>query len=43
LPIEQSPELIALQERVKALFDPKQLLNLGKIFPAHLERFHRAC
>lgn len=43
LPIEQGPELIALQERVKALFDPKQLLNPGKIFPAHLQRFHRAC
>jgi glycolate oxidase len=43
LPLEQSPELIGLQERVKALFDPKQLLNPGKIFPAHVERFHRAC
>ena len=43
LPLEQSPQLIALQEKIKALFDPKQLLNPGKIFPAHLRRFHRAC
>jgi glycolate oxidase len=43
LPLEQSPQLIALQENIKALFDPKQLLNPGKIFPAQLQRFHRAC
>ena len=30
---EQSPELIALQQRVKAAFDPDGLLNPGKIFP----------
>ena len=36
LPLEQSPELIALQERVKALFDPQGILNPGKIFPAHV-------
>jgi glycolate oxidase len=43
LPLEQSPELIALQERIKALFDPQNILNPGKIFPAHLARFHGAC
>jgi glycolate oxidase len=43
LPLEQSPALIAVQERVKAVFDPKGLLNPGKIFPAHLQRFHGAC
>jgi glycolate oxidase len=43
LPLEQSPELIALQERVKATFDPKNILNPGKIFPGHVQRFHGAC
>lgn len=43
LPLEQAPELIALQERVKALFDPQGVLNPGKVFPAHVRRFHRAC
>jgi glycolate oxidase len=43
LPLEQSPQLIALQERVKDLFDPKHVLNPGKIFPSHLQRFHGAC
>ena len=43
LPLEQSAGLIALQERVKALFDPKGVLNPGKIFPAHVRRFHGAC
>jgi glycolate oxidase len=33
LPIELSPEEIALMKRVKAAFDPKGLLNPGKIFP----------
>jgi glycolate oxidase len=33
LPLEQGPELIAIQKRIKALFDPKGLLNPGKIFP----------
>ena len=30
---EQGPELIALQRRLKAAFDPLGLLNPGKIFP----------
>jgi glycolate oxidase len=33
LGFEQSPELIALQLQLKALFDPNELLNPGKIFP----------
>ncbi len=32
LPLEQSPELISLQKRIKLAFDPHQLLNPGKIF-----------
>ncbi len=40
LPIEQSAELIDLQRDIKRAFDPKELLNPGKIFPA---RGHRAC
>ena len=40
LPLEQSSELIALQERVKTLFDPQGILNPGKIFPAHAKRYH---
>ncbi|HKP56323.1 MAG TPA: FAD-linked oxidase C-terminal domain-containing protein [Polyangiales bacterium] len=43
LPLEQSAELIALQERVKATFDPKGILNPGKIFPGAVSRFHGAC
>ncbi len=35
LPREQSPELIALQRDLKAVFDPKGVLNPGKIFPRH--------
>ncbi len=34
LPIELSPEEIALMKRVKAAFDPYGLLNPGKIFPS---------
>jgi glycolate oxidase len=29
---EQSPEVIAWQKRLKAFFDPQDLLNPGKIF-----------
>lgn len=43
LSMEQSPELIALQERIKDVFDPKHILNPGKIFPADAKRFHGAC
>ena len=40
LPLEQSAELIALQQELKRVFDPQGLLNPGKIFPAGV---HRAC
>ncbi len=40
LPLEQPAELIELQRAVKRVFDPKELLNPGKIFPAP---GHKAC
>jgi glycolate oxidase len=40
LPLEQSEDLIAIQRDVKRAFDPKGLLNPGKIFPTTT---HRAC
>jgi glycolate oxidase len=40
LAIEQSNTLIALQSELKRVFDPKRLLNPGKIFPA---TGHSAC
>jgi glycolate oxidase len=40
LPLEQSADLIELQKGLKRVFDPKDLLNPGKIFPVH---GHRAC
>jgi glycolate oxidase len=40
LPLEQSDALIALQRDVKRAFDPKGLLNPGKIFPSG---GHRSC
>lgn len=40
LGLEQSAELIALQRDIKRAFDPKELLNPGKIFPSE---GHRAC
>ncbi len=43
LPMEQSPELIALQRKIKDVFDPKHILNPGKIFPADAKRFHGNC
>jgi glycolate oxidase len=39
LHFEQSAELIALQKDLKRVFDPKGLLNPGKIFPVS----HRGC
>lgn len=32
LPLEQTPQVIALERRLKALLDPRGLLNPGKIF-----------
>jgi glycolate oxidase len=40
LGVEQSPSLIALQCEIKRVFDPKGLLNPGKVFPAP---GHTAC
>ena len=40
LHLEQSADLIALQRDLKRVFDPKELLNPGKIFPTP---GHRAC
>ncbi len=34
LPLEQPPELLALQRRLKGVFDPLGILNPGKIFRA---------
>jgi len=41
LATEQSAELIALQQRLRASFDPKGILNPGKIFAS--PGSHRAC
>lgn len=40
LAIEQSEALIDLQKRLKSVFDPRGLLNPGKIFPT---QGHKAC
>lgn len=34
LPLVMDPALIALQRRIKQAFDPLNILNPGKIFPA---------
>jgi len=33
LPLELSPDVIALMKRLKTAFDPNDILNPGKIFP----------
>jgi glycolate oxidase len=43
LDIEQSPQLIALQRRIKGLFDPQNILNPGKIFTPGGQARHGAC
>lgn len=43
LPIEQPPELIAIQRNIKDAFDPKGLLNPGKIFSKGTARSHGSC
>ncbi|MGH7440213.1 MAG: FAD-binding oxidoreductase, partial [Polyangiaceae bacterium] len=40
LPLEQSADLISLEKDIKRVFDPKGLLNPGKIFPS---TGHSAC
>ena len=35
LALEQDPALISLQKKLKAFFDPRGLVNPGKIFPSH--------
>lgn len=40
LPLEQPASLIALQKQIKQQFDPRGVLNPGKIFPTGS---HRAC
>lgn len=40
LSLEQSADLIAVQQQIKGVFDPKGLLNPGKIFQSD---GHRAC
>lgn len=42
LPLEQSPALIERERRVKDAFDPRGVLNPGKIFPAE-RAGHRSC
>jgi glycolate oxidase len=41
LPLEQSPDVIALERRIKDVFDPNRILNPGKIFAD--ERRHGDC
>jgi glycolate oxidase len=43
LHLEQSPELIDLQRRIKATFDPRGLLNPHKIFPRNGRPSHGSC
>jgi glycolate oxidase len=41
LSLEQSPDVIALERRIKDAFDPNRILNPGKIFAD--ERRHGDC
>ncbi len=43
LPWEQSPALLDLQQRIKAAFDPRGLLNPGKVFTPGGAPSHRGC
>jgi len=43
LPLEQAPEVIAIQESIKRVFDPAGIMNPGKVFPAGARRWHGAC
>ncbi len=43
LPLEQAEPLVALQERIAELFDPRRILNPDKLFPGAVARFHGAC
>jgi len=38
LPLEQGPALIELQQKIKALLDPKGILNPGKLLPARTRK-----
>ncbi|MBC7170781.1 MAG: FAD-linked oxidase, partial [Polyangiaceae bacterium] len=43
LHLEQSPALIDLQKRIKAVFDPRGIMNPGKVFPDSSRPLHGAC
>ncbi len=43
LPLEQPEGLIDLQRRIKAVFDPKGIMNPGKIFPGAPKPLHGPC
>jgi len=43
LPMEQSGDLLALQRQIKAVFDPKNILNPGKIFTPNGKPHHGGC
>jgi glycolate oxidase len=43
LPLEQSPALIDLQKRIKAVFDPRGIMNPGKVFPGGGPKLHGTC
>ncbi|MGF1467714.1 MAG: FAD-binding oxidoreductase [Sandaracinaceae bacterium] len=43
LPLEQSPAVIDLSRRIKAQFDPRGILNPGKVFAAEGATRHGVC